>query len=186
MVLNTILLCLNGLVDTSDDPVDTMAHLNTAFTFLFLVDVILKFLAYDFDFFEDYMNIFDLVVVIGGVVELNQSGYKTIDTINGVKLLKALRVLRVTRLIRGLKFMSVITSVIVNVMGEFMQSFLLLGLFILIYALLGMQVFGGDSLPIQISGIRQNFNSFFESLVTVFQVLTVENWNDIQTLIFLS
>lgn len=57
--------------------------------------------------------------------------------------------------------MSVITNIILEVMGEFMQIFLLLSLFMLIYVLLGMQVFGGNSLPIQISGIRQNFNSFF-------------------------
>ena len=186
VVLNTILLCLNGLVDTSNDPIDYMSQLNYIFTMAFLTDVTLKLLAYDFDFFDDYMNIFDLVVVIGGVVELNQSGNANFTAFKSVKLLKALRVLRITRLIRGLKFMNVITNIIVNVVGEFVQIFLLLGLFMLIYVLLGMQVFGGNSLPIQISGIRQNFNSFFESLVTVFQVLTVENWNDIQTLVILS
>lgn len=85
-----------------------------------------------------------------------------------------------------MRFMSVITKVIASVSSEFLQIFLLLSLFMLVYVLMGMRVFGGSALPMQISGIRQNFNSFFESLVTVFQVLTVENWNDIQTLIFLS
>jgi hypothetical protein len=82
--------------------------------------------------------------------------------------------------------MSIIISIIGNIISEFVYIFLLLGLFIFIYVLLGMQIFGGNSLPIQITGIRQNFDSFFNSLVTVFQVLTIENWNDIQTLIFLS
>jgi hypothetical protein len=60
-----------------------------------------------------------------------------------------------------------------------MYIFLLLILFNYIYALLGMQIFGGqfnfDNPP------RMNFDDFFSSYMTVFQVMTLENWNDILT-----
>lgn len=68
VLLNTFLLSLNGLVDTSNDPIDSMSLLNNFLAIAFLVDVVLKLLAYDLDFFEDYMNIFDLVVVVVGTV----------------------------------------------------------------------------------------------------------------------
>jgi hypothetical protein len=48
--------------------VDYMSLLNTIFSMGFLTDVILKLIAYDFEFFEDFMNIFDLVVVVISVV----------------------------------------------------------------------------------------------------------------------
>jgi hypothetical protein len=68
VVMNTILLSLNGIVDTSNMTVDYMSLLNTIFSMGFLTDVILKLIAYDFEFFEDFMNIFDLAVVVISVV----------------------------------------------------------------------------------------------------------------------
>jgi hypothetical protein len=56
---------------------------------------------------------------------------------------------------------------------------MLLALFMFIYTLLGMQIFGGQFLPESVTGIRQSFDTFFGAFFTVFQVLTVENWNDI-------
>lgn len=55
---------------------------------------------------------------------------------------------------------------------------LLLFLFIVIFSLLGMQVFGGKfNFP---SGKpRANYDSFWEAMLTVFQILTGEDWNEV-------
>jgi voltage-dependent calcium channel L type alpha-1S len=58
---------------------------------------------------------------------------------------------------------------------SFIYITMLMFLFIFIYALLGMSLFGGqfnyeDGLP------RGNFDSFPIAIITVFQVLTMENW----------
>lgn len=100
-----------------------------------------------------------------------------------MRIFRAFRVLRVTRLVRSLSFMKIVMSVVVSVVSEFAYIFMLLALFIFIYTLLGMQIFGGTTLPQEVTGIRQNFNTFFNSVFSVFQLLTVENWNDIETLI---
>jgi hypothetical protein len=92
-------------------------------------------------------------------------------------------VLRVTRLVRSLSFMKIVMAVVVSVISEFIYIFMLLALFVFIYTLLGMQIFGGTLLPLSVSGIRQNFDTFYNSLFAVFQLLTVENWNDIETAI---
>lgn len=63
---------------------------------------------------------------------------------------------------------------------------MLLSLFIFIYTLLGMQIFAGQFLPSSITGIRQSFDTFFDACFSVFQVLTVENWNDLETLVLTS
>ena len=72
--------------------------------------------------------------------------------------------------------MGVVTSIIT----EFIYVFLLLSLFVFIYTLLGMQIFGGNFPSEIVTGIRQNYDTFFNALFTVFQVMTIENWNDIE------
>ena len=63
-------------------------------------------------------------------------------------------------------------------MRSIISLLFLLFLFILIFALLGMQLFGGvfnfpDGTP------PSNFNTFPIALLTVFQVLTGEDWNEV-------
>jgi hypothetical protein len=71
--------------------------------------------------------------------------------------------------------MQIIIGVIVRSIGSFAYLAMLLLLFMFIYSLLGMQIFGGkfdfdDGLP------RGNYDTFHHSFVTVFVVLTMENW----------
>ena len=76
--------------------------------------------------------------------------------------------------------MKVILDVVSKAIEDFMYIFLLLILFNYIYALLGMQIFGGkfnfdDGSP------RMTFDNFFAAYMTVFDLLTIENWNDVLT-----
>lgn len=52
-------------------------------------------------------------------------------------------------------------------------------LLIFIYALIGMQFFSGDFENDDGSIARYNFNSFGWALVTIFIIMTSENWNEI-------
>ena len=66
---------------------------------------------------------------------------------------------------------NLVTSLI-NSMRSIASLLLLLFLFIVIFALLGMQLFGGkfgynDTVPIP----RHNFDSFYQAMLTVFQVI---------------
>ena len=59
---------------------------------------------------------------------------------------------------------------LLNSMRSIASLLLLLFLFIVIFALLGMQLFGGRFNSIDDSKPRSNFDSFYQSLLTVFQV----------------
>lgn len=184
VIANTVTLSLNGIVDTSRDE---FIKLNYAFTVIFAADIALKIFSYGFDFFGDVMNIFDSFVVSISIVELQLgTGGSNLSALRSVRILRAFRVLRITRLIRTLNYMKIVMSVVSSVITEFVYIFMLLALFIFIYTLLGMQIFGGALLPESITGVRQNFDTFFGAAFSVFQVLTVENWNDIETLILTS
>ena len=67
---------------------------------------------------------------------------------------------------------------VVRSAGSFVYITLLMFVFVFIYTLLGMQLFGGqfnfeDGKP------RGNYDAFIIGFLTVFQVLTTENWNSV-------
>jgi len=62
-------------------------------------------------------------------------------------------------------------------MRSIVSLLLLLFLFIVIFALLGMQLFGGKfNFNPLVDKPRSNFDSFWQSLLTVFQVSSVTYW----------
>jgi hypothetical protein len=177
VLINTVIMSMNGLVDTDQSPYSDM---NTIFTYVFAVDLFLKIFAYGIGFFTDVMNLFDTLVVGISIVELSfGSGGSNLSALRAVRILRAFRVLRITRLIRSLSYMRIVMSVVSSIITEFVYIFMLLALFMFIYTLLGMQIFGGQFMPESVTGVRQSFDTFFDAFFSVFQVLTVENWNDI-------
>ncbi len=77
--------------------------------------------------------------------------------------------------------MQVIIGVLMRSMDSFIYLAMLLLLFMFIYALLGMQIFGGkfnfeENEDGSSGPPRANYDTFHFSFVTVFQVLTMENW----------
>lgn len=99
------------------------------------------------EYIRDKMNVFDTIIVILSLVEAfvfgGGTGNSAISAFRSVRIFRIFRVLRVTRLIRQLRYMQVIMEVIGKALEDFMYIFFLLILFNYIYALLGMQIFGG-------------------------------------------
>lgn len=62
---------------------------------------------------------------------------------SALRVLRIFRVLRVTRVIRGLQYMRIIIRVVSNTITSAMYIALLLLLFIFVYCILGMSVYGG-------------------------------------------
>lgn len=119
----------------------------------------------------DKMNWLDGGVVSISIVELlmtavggeggNLSAFRT------VRVFRTFRVLRVARLLRALKSMKVILAVIIRSASSFVYITLLMFVFVFIYTLLGMQIFGGqfnfeDGVP------RGNYDDFIIGFLTVF------------------
>ena len=158
-----------------------MEMMNYSFTMLFTVEMGLKLLAYGINnYLQDTMNMFDGSIVLVSLVELIflSGGAKAVSAFRSVRIFRTFRVLRVTKLLRSLAFMKVIIGVLSRSLSSFVYIALLLFLFIFIYALLGRQIFAGK-LNIPKFPLRSNFDSFDQALVTSFQLLTIENWNDV-------
>jgi hypothetical protein len=184
VMLNTTLMAMNGYISTDVPPYN---YINQTFTYLFIADLSLKIFAYGLSFFTDVMNLFDAGVVSVSIMELALgSGSSNLSALRSIRILRAFRVLRITRLIRSLSYMRIIMGVVTSIISEFIYVFLLLSLFVFIYTLLGMQIFGGNFPSETVTGIRQNYDTFFNALFTIFQIMTIENWNDIELPTYLS
>ena len=98
-----------------------------------------------------------------------------------VTALRSLRIVRVMRILRPLEYMKVITRVLVSKFSSFIYICLLLVLFISIYTLIGNQIYI-NQLDNNATGIRQTFDTLYYSFLSVFQLVSIENWNDIETI----
>lgn len=125
------------------------------------------------------MNIFDGTIVSISIIEMLflSGGNSAVSAFRAVRIFRTFRVLRVTRLLRGLAFMSVIIKVVGKVAENIMYIALLLFLFIFIYALLGMQIYGGKFMNLKDNDVRTDFDTFQHSFITCFDIMTQENWN---------
>lgn len=121
-------------------------------------------------------NLFDGTIVVISVVDLIESSMNA-----KVTALRSLRIVRVMRILRPLEYMKVITRVLVSKFSSFIYICLLLVLFISIYTLIGNQIYI-NQLDNKSTGIRQNFDTLYFSFLSVFQLVSIENWNDIETI----
>ncbi|GAB6022011.1 hypothetical protein CHUAL_006163 [Chamberlinius hualienensis] len=127
-------------------------------------------------YFESAFNRFDCVVIGGSTFEVIWTNFKGGSF--GLSVLRALRLLRIFKVTKYWASLRNLVISLLNSMRSIISLLFLLFLFILIFALLGMQLFGGsfnfpDGTP------SANFNTFPIALLTVFQILTGEDWNEV-------
>lgn len=110
--LNTLILSLEGLLDSKYDQFITLS--NEIFTYVFTVEMIIKLYGFGFKgYLKNKFNIFDGTLVLIQIAELFLQDQPSLaEAIKVVIVFRSIRVLRVTRLLRTLKFMKVIIEVI--------------------------------------------------------------------------
>ncbi|KZC11715.1 Voltage-dependent calcium channel type D subunit alpha-1 [Dufourea novaeangliae] len=151
---------------------------NMFFIALFSMEMMLKMYSLGFQgYFVSLFNRFDCFVVIGSITEMILTNTQVMPPL-GVSVLRCVRLLRVFKVTKYWRSLSNLVASLLNSIQSIASLLLLLFLFIVIFALLGMQVFGGKFNFSELQDKpRHNFDSFWQSLLTVFQILTGEDWN---------
>jgi hypothetical protein len=129
---------------------DTSRKLDSAgiiFTWIFIGEMASKIIAVGITkYLSDKMNWLDGGVVSLSIMELVMTavtgGGGNLSAFRTVRVFRTFRVLRVARLLRALKSMQVILAVITRSASSFVYITILMFVFIFIYTLLGMEVFG--------------------------------------------
>uniref|UniRef100_A0A3Q2DJ46 Calcium channel, voltage-dependent, R type, alpha 1E subunit a n=1 Tax=Cyprinodon variegatus TaxID=28743 RepID=A0A3Q2DJ46_CYPVA len=146
------------------------------FLALFLTEMFLKMYSLGPRlYFHSSFNCFDCSVIIGSIFEVLWGFFRP-GTSFGISVLRALRLLRIFKITYWASLRNLVVS-LMNSMKSIISLIFLLFLFIVVFALLGMQLFGGrfifeDYTP-------TNFDTFPAAIMTVFQILTGEDWNEV-------
>ena len=230
IVLNTLIMCFNvapmpyAFIPTAGHPfaIDLenehtdylpMGHFlflyvsNIVLTIIFTAESVVKIIGLGPRlFWMEFMNRFDVAVVIVSLAEIvvdvisrtTNSGFEIPIPLS---VLRAFRSLRLFKLVRSVKSMRKVLATLAQSFDSVIYLGLLLCLMILIFILLGMELFGGyyprpelsytnatfpsvwrDAVitwPDDRPASRYHFDDFGTALLSIFVVLSGENWNEI-------
>lgn len=176
IVLNTLMMAseyygMTQLHRTIND------DLNIVLNVIFLAEMILKLIALGCKgYLSDKMNIFDGFVVLIGMIEIILSGQ---GVLNGLLVLRAFRMLRIFKLSRKWKNLRNMLVKLIRSLKSIAYLGLLMLIILFIYTLLGKQLFKDKLNDANGNNPRANFDNLFWSFVTVFNITTLQNWNEI-------
>ena len=140
---------------------------------IFIVEIIIKFIAYNKDFFKYKWNIFDLVIVAVSIL----SSFSYFTVLRVLRIFRSARILNAIRSMRAIKafrfidslnqLKTIFTALLKSIPG-IIWTCLLLMIFFYIYAIVGTNSFGSD--------FPEYFGSLGRSLLTLFQVMSFDSW----------
>jgi hypothetical protein len=161
---------------------------NIFFTVVFFIEMLLKLCAYGvFEYIKNAYNLFDGIIVGVSAYEvvrqLTSSTTEPVVASSGVSVLRTFRLLRILKLVRFMPALRRQLVVMLKTIDNVATFFSLLILFIFIFSILGMNLFG-CKFCLKLSNNtrvceRKNFDSLLWAIITVFQVLTQEDWNEV-------
>ncbi|CAB4001908.1 voltage-dependent N-type calcium channel subunit alpha-1B-like isoform X1, partial [Paramuricea clavata] len=143
------------------------------FLSIFVMEMLLKIYGLGpSTYFRSTFNTFDFVVIIFGLFEL------IIQKPLGISVLRCLRLLRIFKMTSYWSSLRNLVRSLVSSIKSILSLLFLLFLFVVIFALLGMQFFGGKFVS-DTEQPRTNFDDFPNAMLAVFQILTGEDWNSV-------
>ncbi len=174
VIANSVVLSLYG--DVMIERQSELESLNDIFTYLFLVEFLLKLIGLGItEYLTDNSNYIDMMVVISGLIDIelrniypqNKQSQSYYGNIPVIKIIKIFQVLRILKILKNMTIMRNILIGIYDSLVKIFYVFVLLTVFILIYMILGMSVIKESE------SLSEHLNAFY----LVFQILTIENWN---------
>lgn len=133
--------------------------LDTACLAIFVIEIVLKLIAYGVRFFRNGWNLFDFVIV----------GIALIPATQGLSVLRALRILRVLRVVSAVPSLRRVVEGLLTALPGMGSVFLLMSIIFYIGAVMATKLFS-DQFP-------EWFGTIGLSLYTLFQIMTLESWS---------
>ena len=200
ILVNTVVLACDGVwvYDSANKSiVDALDLINEILTFVFLIEMILNIAGLGAkEYFGDAFSCFDAAIVVVSMFDFIYSKTSAGEDGGGggaISALRGARLLRILKMAKEWETMQTLLRLIAKTVLEIGNFGILLVLFIFIYSLCGMQFFSNrmvfDSMdaPVDIADWDRwleyypdrmgHFDTLLWSMVTIFQVLTGEDWN---------
>ncbi len=143
---------------------DLLQFVQNVILLVFVLEILMKIVAcgkQPWRYFQDSWNLFDFVVVAVCLLQLQSAS-----------VVRMARILRTMRMITVLPRLRILVSALLRSIPSLGYIGVLLGLHFYIYSVIGTIAFGKND-PIR-------FGSLHTTATTLFQVLTLEGWNDVR------
>lgn len=143
---------------------------------IFIIELILKVVAFGRSFFSNWWNTFDLVIVLFSIFgEIPYfsifRGFKIFRASRIIKTFKTFRLVKSLKIINSLNQLQRILSAIVRAIPSIIWTFVLLLLVFYFYAIIGVNVFGTE--------FDETFGSIGKAFYTLFQLMLFDDWGNI-------
>jgi hypothetical protein len=153
--------------------------MNYIFTAIFSIEAIIQLIAIEPRvYFSDGWNIFDTVIILGSILSIFISANTSLEIRGVITILRSFRILRLLRLIKRGNSLRLIFNTFVITLHSLANIGGLLLLFIFMYSILGMIIFGTVKRN-SLMNYYINFENFYNAFMTLFIVATGDSWNSI-------
>ena len=151
---------------------------NYVFTIIFITEAIVKNMSIGPKlYFSDGWNTFDFLIVLGSFAGIFISTQTNLKIKGATTIFRAFRIMRIMRLIkRGGKSLNLIFNTFVITMQSLSNIGGLLLVFIYMYSIVGMIIFGRTKRNGMMNDYL-NYETFPNSFVSLFVVATGDSWN---------
>lgn len=158
-IANTLALGIETIPTVHQGAEHLLEYLHIVILWAFVIEILLRVIAYGPNYFKRAWNIFDFLIVVGSFLPLSK----------GVSALRSLRVLHLFAVIEDMpKTRHIITGLYRALPGIANVVFLMLFLFF-IYSVFGVYFFQNKDVP--------GFPHLGIAMKTMFQVLTGDDWS---------
>lgn len=159
ILINAVILGMETSPGIMDRIGPTLILLNGIILAVFVVEILLKLLAFGPRFFRSGWNIFDFLIVSISLVPAS----------GPLEILRALRILRVLRLLSQVPKLRVIIESLMRALPGMGWTALLLMLVFYVFAVMGTMMFGQQ--------FPEYWGNLGLSLFSLFQIMTLESWS---------
>ncbi|MCL2468233.1 MAG: ion transporter [Micrococcales bacterium] len=164
IVINAVVLGVETVPAVMDHHEGTLTTANHVFIGIYVVEMVLKLIAFRGSYFRSGWNLFDFVIVMTSLAP-------TGGVFSGLRILRILRVLRILRLVSGLKPLRKIVSSISRSLPGISWTVLLMMIVYYVFAIVGIHLFRAEN--------PERFDSIPTAFVTLFQLTTLDNWESV-------
>jgi voltage-gated sodium channel len=161
IIINTIVLAMETYPSVMKAYGDRLTSIDQAILYVFVLEIILRLIAYRLDFFKDPWSIFDFCVV----------GMALIPAQDAFSALRAARALRALRLISAFPNLRKVIEGLVMAIPGICGIAGVMAIIICVFGLIASKLYG-PSFP-------EWFGNLHLSVFSLFQIMTLEGWPDI-------
>lgn len=161
--------CISQAVEMDQSLKSALEYINYVFVGIFTIEMAVKILGLGPRLYvSDRFNVFDAVIVVFSYVELGLSSSSSLSA------LRTFRLGRVFKMAKSWDSLRRVIETIIDTLPNMGYLSILLLLFMFIASVAGMQMFGG-----KLASERSHYDNFLIGMLTTFQILSGENWNEV-------